>query len=67
MVITGTDLKVERVRARVSIVDLAAQMRVSRATVWIIERSEVVPPARIDDYRQALARVRDVTTSEGVA
>lgn len=59
---SGVDLKVERVRANVKAQDVAARMGVSRATVWGIERSAIVPPERAHQYREAvLAIVTDVT------
>lgn len=63
MAISGTDLKVERVRARVTLVALAAQMGLSRNAVWGTERSEVVSPERVEEYRRALDSLRDVTTA----
>lgn len=66
---TGVDLKVERVRAHVKAQDIAARMGVSRATVWVIERTAVVTPERARQYRDALRDlVADVTmTSEAAA
>lgn len=57
---TGTDLKVERVKANLSIRDLAARMRVSRQTIWGIERSAHVSPERVERYRAALLTSDDV-------
>jgi DNA-binding XRE family transcriptional regulator len=48
------DLKVERVRANVTVTALAAQMGVSRQTVWGIERAATVNAERTDKYRGAL-------------
>ena len=46
MQITGTDLKVERVRANVTITSLAARMGLSRQAIWGVERSAVVDKDR---------------------
>lgn len=63
---TGTDLKVERVKANLTIQEVAARMGVSRQTVWGIERSAVVSPERAGQYRAALTTSGDITT-EAVA
>lgn len=52
--ITGLDLKVERVRARVTGVGLARAMGVSRQRVSIIEASAVVTPDAAARYRDGL-------------
>lgn len=52
---TGTDLLVERARARVSQLALASAMGVNRATVHRYEGLERVPPHVAERYRQALA------------
>lgn len=67
MQITGTDLKVERVRANVTIVSLAARMGLSRQAIWVIERSAFVGADRVAAYRVALAGLRDITETSGVA
>jgi transcriptional regulator with XRE-family HTH domain len=54
MPITGTDLKVERVRANVTIVSLAARMGLSRQAIWGLERSVAVDAGRVKAYREAL-------------
>lgn len=56
---TGTDLKVERVRANVTIVSLAARMGLSRQAIWGLERSAVVNEVRARAYRDALSTMRD--------
>ena len=61
---SGTDLKVERTRARVKLQDLAARMGVSRQTLWSIEQAAVVRPDRAEQYQQALATFDDVETPE---
>lgn len=67
MVISGTDLKVERVRANVTILEVAARMGVSRQTVWGIERSARVSGQRAQEYRDALVTSDDVTSPENGA
>lgn len=69
MATAGKTLKVERVRAEVTIVDLAAQMGLSRQSLWVLERSASVAPLRVAQYRTALAAVRDATETptEGAA
>lgn len=64
---SGTDLKVERVRANVTIVDLAARMGLSRQALWGIERAAHVAPDRIAQYRQALLTFADLKTDEATA
>lgn len=62
---TGTDLKIERVRANVTIIALAAQMGLSRQSIWVLERSAEVDQSRAAEYRAALSALRDVgLTSE---
>ena len=58
---TGTDLKVERVRANVTLIALAARMGLSRQAVWGLERAAVVDSDRAKRYRDALATARDAT------
>lgn len=67
MATTGTDLKVERVKANVTIVDLAARMGLSRQTLWGIERAARVAPERVNQYRQALLTFDDLMTDEATA
>lgn len=64
---TGTDLKIERVRANVTIIDLAARMRVSRQTLWGVERAARVSPDRAKQYRDALLTFADVIPGEQTA
>lgn len=65
MVTTGNDLKVERVKAKVKMKDLAARMRISRQTLWGIERAGDVDKDQAKVYRDALETFADV--SEAVA
>lgn len=52
---TGTDLKVERVRAGLTMTEVARRMGVSRQTLWGIERAETVAAEREHQYREALS------------
>ena len=61
---SGLDLKVKRVRANVQLVDLAAEMQVSRQTLWTIERSAFVDPDRVSQYLSALETCRNVRTGD---
>jgi transcriptional regulator with XRE-family HTH domain len=63
----GIDLKVERIRAKVKAQDLAAQMRVSRATLWAIERMGDVDRDRVAQYRDALNELKDVRLTSDTA
>lgn len=55
MPITGLDLRSERRRAEITVVDLAARMGLSRQTVHSLERSAVLTVEREVQYRRALA------------
>lgn len=63
----GMELKVERVRANVTIVTLAARMGLSRQAVWGLERAAVVDSDRAKRYRDALAAVLDGTETAAEA
>lgn len=65
MQISGNDLKVERVKADVSIKDLAARMGLSRQSLWGIERAARVAPYRVTQYREALLTFAEVMPSAG--
>ncbi len=54
---TGLDLKVERIRARVSAVRLAAAMSVARQRVSQVEALAVVNDDLVARYREALVSV----------
>lgn len=51
---TGTDLKVERVRAGLTMKAVAERMGISRQALWVIERQESVDGEREAQYRAAL-------------
>ena len=51
---TGTDLKVERVRAGLTMRQVAERMGISRQSLWAIERQETVDDTREAQYRAAL-------------
>ena len=55
----GMDLKVERIRANVTITSLAARMGLSRQAVWGLERAAVVDSDRAKRYREALRGVSE--------
>lgn len=55
---SGADLRRARVKARVSIVELARQLAVTESAVRWWERSPVVPPARSREIVRALAHLR---------
>lgn len=52
--ISGRELRLERVTADITIVDIAARMGLSRQSVWVFERSAAVDPERARQYREAL-------------
>ena len=52
---TGLDLKLERVRARLTVTAVAAQMGLSRQSVHGIERAADPGPERVRQHRQAVA------------
>jgi len=54
---TGRDLRVERVAAGLQVNVLAAEMRVSRTTLWTIERQAAVRPEQVAKVRDAIARL----------
>ena len=55
----GIDLRIERTRARATIIAVALQMGLSRQTLWTLERSEKVDPERAREYRAALRAIVD--------
>ena len=59
----GMDLKVERVRANVTVTALAAQIGLSRQAVWGIERSAIVNAERTAKYRAALVAISTGTVA----
>lgn len=62
--VTGMDLKVERIKARVTAVRLAEQMGVTRQRIAAIEGDAVVTPDTAERYREALL---SVTSASDVA
>jgi DNA-binding XRE family transcriptional regulator len=66
MPITGPDLRAERRRAEVTVVDIAARMGVSRQTVHVLEKSAILTIEREVEYRRALAAAIDAARA-GVA
>jgi DNA-binding XRE family transcriptional regulator len=67
MDVTGMDLRVERVRARVTVTVLAARIGLSRQAIHATERSAVVPSDRVAIYRAALAVGTDISETSGAA
>lgn len=59
---SGLDLRLERVAARVKLIDLSARMAKDRRTVARYEGLAVVPPEIVDEYRESLAAFREVAT-----
>jgi hypothetical protein len=60
MATSGLSLRLERVAARVKLIDLAKRMERSRATVARYEGLAIVPEDSAGEYRTALATFRDV-------
>ena len=60
MATSGLDLRLERVAARVKLIDLAKAMTRSRATVARYEGLAIVPDDSAAEYRMALATFREV-------
>lgn len=63
MTTPGMDLKVERVRANITVTALAAQMGLSRQAVWGIERAAAVSAPRASQYRAALVALATGTVA----
>lgn len=59
---TGLDLKVKRTRANVKLRDLADAMKLSRQSLWSLERAALVPADRVSQYLSALETCRNVKT-----
>ena len=56
---SGPTLRRERRSAEVTTVALAAQMGISRATLYTLERSAMVDPERAALYRESVKTLRD--------
>lgn len=54
---TGHQLRVERVAANVTVNAICAAMKVSRTTIWSIERQAIVREDLVVRFRDALARL----------
>lgn len=67
MPISGITLRLERVAAKVTIVDLAAQMGRHRATVANYENAASVSFEVAREYRAALATLTEVATPPALA
>ena len=57
----GPTLRRERRLADVSATAVAAQMKISRQTLWAIERSVEVTPERVAAYRAAVKTLSDAS------
>jgi hypothetical protein len=64
MTTSGLDLRLERVAARVKLIDLAQAMGRHRATVARYEELAVVDAEIVAEYRSGLATFREVATDE---
>ena len=60
---SGRELRLTRVTADVTVTALAAQMGLSRQSVWVIERQAVVSPTRVAQYQDALRAVIEAARS----
>lgn len=56
---SGPTLRRERRAADVTTVDLCAHMRISRATLYTLERAAVVDPDRAVQFRESVKALRD--------
>lgn len=63
---TGLDLKLERTARRISVKEMALAMGVSAARISNIESRHVVTDRAASRYREALATLPTVTTSQDV-
>lgn len=63
----GLDLKVERIRARVTATELAVRMGVSRQRVSQLEAADDVTPAMAQRYRDALLQLAAPLQNQGKA
>jgi hypothetical protein len=61
---TGLDLRVKRVRARVSLKALVAALPRSRTWAWELEKAAVVDPSDVKLYLAALETCRNVKEGE---
>ena len=61
----GPTLRIERLRANLTATALAAQMHLSRQSLWALERAARVSPERVAAYREAVKSLSD--SSENVA
>ena len=59
MPLTGRDLRQERRLADITATALAAQMGISRQSLWVIEKSAQVDIGRVHQYLDALKTLRD--------
>lgn len=55
----GPTLRIERLRAHLTATALAAQMGLSRQSLWALERAAKVRPERVLEYRTAVKTLSD--------
>jgi DNA-binding XRE family transcriptional regulator len=67
MATSGMDLKLERTRAHLTAVQVAARIGVSRQTLWATERAAYVDSDKAAAYRAAVEALRDATEPSGAA
>lgn len=65
MPIKGMDLRVARTRAGLTMTALAAQMGLSRQTLWADERAATVDPERARKYLEAVEVLADAKETAG--
>ena len=61
MATAGQTLRIERLRANLTATAVAAQMGLSRQSLWVIERAARVKPERVVAYRAAVKTLSDDT------
>ena len=57
----GPTLRIERLRAHLTATALAAQMGISRQSLWALERAARVSPERVLAYRSAVKTLSDAS------
>lgn len=64
---TGTDLRIERIRAHVKAQDLATAIGWHPSKLYRVERAHFVTPEDVTAYVQALATLSTNSTEKGAA
>lgn len=57
----GPTLRIERLRANLTATALAAQMGLSRQSLWALERAAKVTPERVTAYREAIKTLSETS------